>query len=250
MDLGLTSLQAKTYLALTELGKADAQKVSKLSNVARQDVYRIMPTLEKLGLVEKVIAKPTLYKATPLKDGSLMLLKEKIKQQTMLQDKIKLLLNNNKEKNVDAMIQEEATHFVVTSERKLWVKRFEKAFLEATTCEMMFPPEGVNLVLFNFFESITVSMKKGAKIRFITEKRGGEPMNAKLQTLRKNPLFEIRFASSPIEFGIAIFNGKEVNMCISVIPSEVPSLYTNNPQVVRIAQTLFESMWADAQDYS
>jgi sugar-specific transcriptional regulator TrmB len=251
MNLGLTSLQAKTYLALTELGRADAQKVSKLSNVARQDIYRIMPTLEKLGLVEKAIAKPTLYKAVPLKDGCLMLLKERIKQQTMLQNKIKSLLNNNnKETNVDATIQEDITQFVITSERKLFSKRIEKAHLEARTADMIIPADALNLVLFNSFESLETSMKKGAEIRIITGKREGESTNARLQTLKRNPLFEIRSASSLIDFAIVIFNKKEVNMCISVTPSEVPSLWTNNPRVVRIAQTLFESIWADAQDYS
>jgi sugar-specific transcriptional regulator TrmB len=65
MDLGLTSLQAKTYLALVTLGKANVQTIAKASNVARQDVYQVMPTLQKLGLGEKIIAKPIIYEATP-----------------------------------------------------------------------------------------------------------------------------------------------------------------------------------------
>ncbi|MEX2723761.1 MAG: helix-turn-helix domain-containing protein [Candidatus Freyarchaeota archaeon] len=52
-DLGLTFLQAKTYLNLAKLGKANVQTIAKASNVARQDIYRIMPSLQKLGLAEK-----------------------------------------------------------------------------------------------------------------------------------------------------------------------------------------------------
>ncbi|MCW4047841.1 MAG: hypothetical protein NWE99_09855 [Candidatus Bathyarchaeota archaeon] len=53
MGLGLTLLQAKTYLALATLGKADVKMISKASNVARQDIYRVMPVLQKLGLGKK-----------------------------------------------------------------------------------------------------------------------------------------------------------------------------------------------------
>ena len=53
MDLGLTLLQAKAYLALSQLGKATVKTISKTANVARQDVYRVMLALEKLGLAEK-----------------------------------------------------------------------------------------------------------------------------------------------------------------------------------------------------
>jgi DNA polymerase III alpha subunit len=56
MDLGLTLLQAKIYLALSKTGKATIKTISKASNSARQDIYRIMPTLQKLGLAEKIIA--------------------------------------------------------------------------------------------------------------------------------------------------------------------------------------------------
>ncbi|MGD0071128.1 MAG: helix-turn-helix domain-containing protein [Candidatus Bathyarchaeia archaeon] len=250
MDLGLTYLQAKTYLTLTQLEKAEAQKISKASDVARQDIYRIMPTLEKLGLAEKIIATPILYKAVPLKEGSLMLLQKRTKEHTTLQEKIKVLLNSDQERNINSMVHEEAPQFIITSERKLLVKRFEKAFLEVTTCEMIFPTVGLNFVLFNFFQSFKMAIIKSAKIRIITEKTEIGPLvSRKLQTLKKNPLFEIKFATSPIDFEIVIFNNKEVNMCISCIPSEVPSLWTNNPQVVKVARTIFEDKWNNAQDY-
>jgi sugar-specific transcriptional regulator TrmB len=55
-DLGLSLLQAKTYLNLAKLGKANVQTIAKASNVARQDIYRVMPKLQKLGLAEKFIS--------------------------------------------------------------------------------------------------------------------------------------------------------------------------------------------------
>src|SRR5208283_2799774 len=96
-ELGLTFLQAKTYVALVTLGEAAIKEISKVSNVARQDIYRIMPTLEKLGLAECEISKPTLYRAIPLKEGSSMMLHKMIEEDRTLREKIKLLSNSVKE---------------------------------------------------------------------------------------------------------------------------------------------------------
>ena len=56
---GLTPTQAKVYLAIAQLGLASVSEVSKVAQVRREDVYRIMPKLEKIGLIEKILNKPT-----------------------------------------------------------------------------------------------------------------------------------------------------------------------------------------------
>ncbi len=248
MNLGLTYLQAKSYLALTQLEKAGAKQISKVANVARQDIYRIMPTLEKLGLAEKIVATPIVYKATPLKDGFLMLFQKRTVEHSMLREKVKSLLNSDKEKNVDATIREEATQFIITSEKKLLAKKFQASFLEARTCEVIIPETSLSVFMFLFFEFIKVALAKGAKIRMITEEtKISSSLSRKLETLKKNPFFEIRFVSTPIIFKITVFNGSEVNMCISNT-SDLPSLWTDNPQFLNAVQTIFENEWNNARD--
>jgi sugar-specific transcriptional regulator TrmB len=90
MDLGLTCSQAKAYLALTVLKKAEAKKIARVSCIARQDIYRIMPELERIGLVEKLIATPVLYGAIPLYEGALKLHEKKTSHALMLQEKMNL----------------------------------------------------------------------------------------------------------------------------------------------------------------
>lgn len=87
MNLGLTLLQAKIYLALAQAGKTKIETISKASNIARQDIYRIMPTLQKLGLAEKIVTTPTMYKATPIKEGYYLLLQNKTQEYTELRKK-------------------------------------------------------------------------------------------------------------------------------------------------------------------
>jgi hypothetical protein len=49
----------------------------------------------------------------------------------------------------------------------------------------------------------------------------------------------LRYVEAAFEFGLAICNGREVNIAIST--KEVPSLWTNNRQIVKISQMMFEN---------
>src|SRR5208283_2660828 len=62
-SFGLTGNEAKVYLSLLQLSKASAAEIAKLANIPRQEVYRVLPRLEKIGLVEVIIDKPTKYLA-------------------------------------------------------------------------------------------------------------------------------------------------------------------------------------------
>ncbi len=69
-ELGLTLNQARIYVALLSSERLlTVKEISKITNITRQDVYRIMPSLQNNGLVEKTITAPTMFKATPLKLG-------------------------------------------------------------------------------------------------------------------------------------------------------------------------------------
>jgi len=128
MGLGLTLLQAKTYFALAKLGVADVKTVSKVSNVARQDVYRVTPKLQKRGLVEKIIATPTLYKAIPLKAGLSTLLQQRVAEDEELQEKTEVLIRNF-ENNFGSgtAVKENEPQFIITSEETLFHKRITEA---------------------------------------------------------------------------------------------------------------------------
>jgi sugar-specific transcriptional regulator TrmB len=49
IELGLSSLQAKIYCSLIQIQDPTASTVSKLSKVARQEVYRITDELAEVG---------------------------------------------------------------------------------------------------------------------------------------------------------------------------------------------------------
>jgi sugar-specific transcriptional regulator TrmB len=242
MKLGLTELQAKTYLTLTRFEKAEVKKISETSKIARQDLYRIIPTLEKLGLVEKIIATPILYKAIPLSEGTSSLFQKKSTEYSSLKSSLELIVAHPEDNSKAVAKEENEAEFVITSERKRLVSKLEKSYNEATSTDIMIPGNALNFMIFNFYESLTSALSKGAKIRVMANKADmRKGTKQKLENLKSHRNFELRYVEAAFEFGMAICNGREVNIAIS--NKEVPSLWTNNRQIVRISQMMFETQW-------
>lgn len=248
-NLGLTLLQAKIYLALSKVGKATIKTTAKASNIARQDVYRIVPALQELGLAEKIVDAPTMYKATPLKEGISILLQNKTREYTELQQQTIELLNNFHESNGKTQVEDEGQQFSVISSETLLFKRLaEKDNAVQSSIDVAGKWEGIRFMVFHRSQDFQKSMNRGIRIRVITEKHESDkPTEEQIQTLALNPLFAIRYLSAPIPVKTVIHDRTEVNMCIA-IPSvdDTPSLWSNNPQFVKIMVAYFEELWNKA----
>jgi HTH-type transcriptional regulator, sugar sensing transcriptional regulator len=64
-DLGLTSYEAKAYVALTRRDSSTAAQTARLSNVPRQRIYDVLATLVEKGLASTRPGDVVKYKATP-----------------------------------------------------------------------------------------------------------------------------------------------------------------------------------------
>jgi len=246
MDLGLTLMQAKLYLVLAKLGKAEVTRIAEASNVARSEVYRVMPALEKLGLVEKILDKTTLYKATPIKEGSSILLQNKRREYSELEKVTSSLLSNFHENDLQDL-QEENQQFKVTSEWTLLRKMHKKMILSAqTSIDMTIPEKFFQRMLFDHRRSINRAKKKGVKIRAITQKVGKIASPIEKQALEKNLFTEIKYLSYDAPFGMHIFDKKEVTLSISE-KDGVPTLWSNDSNVLKLAEAYFESLWNSTQ---
>ena len=76
LNLGLSLNQAKIYLTILKLEKTPVAKLAKFSKVRREDVYRNLPALEKMGLIERLLGKPAEVRATPISDALTFLVAE------------------------------------------------------------------------------------------------------------------------------------------------------------------------------
>lgn len=72
--LGLTTYEARVFLALQKLGSGTASEVSDLSDVPRSQVYGAAENLEERGLVESQQSRPTVFRPVSLERARTRLL--------------------------------------------------------------------------------------------------------------------------------------------------------------------------------
>jgi sugar-specific transcriptional regulator TrmB len=100
MALGLAGRQARVYLALLKTGNAaKAKAIADLSLVNRQEIYRIIDSLQQIGLVKRNLTAPTTFTATPITEATKLLLQQKTSELSVMCQKAKQLTKKLKQVN-------------------------------------------------------------------------------------------------------------------------------------------------------
>ncbi|PVX25598.1 MAG: hypothetical protein CW691_04155 [Candidatus Bathyarchaeum sp.] len=249
--LGLTFSQSRIYLSLVNSGEATAKIISKMSGVARAEVYRTIPTLQKLGLAEKVLTIPIKFKATPPKEGLAFLLKQKNMKHTELQEKTTKLIDEFTESKETKLI-EEGTEFVIIPEGKMhrrWiVKRRSKT---QKSVDVFVTPGALRYEIHNDFEQFQELLEKGVKIRYLVFSSSEIKNEVKINPyLIKNPDFQIRSIANVPLVATVVFDNKEgvlSNPTNNLLMG--PKLWSNNPHFIALVQNYFETVWKTAKEY-
>jgi len=253
MNLGLTRLQATTYLTLSKLGRAGVKEIATASNVYRSDSYRVMLSLEKLGLAEKIMSDPVSYRATPLREGFDLLMQNKTKEYVELQREATKALDSFQSSNQSIMLQSDDPHFVVCSSEKLFFRTFTDRHNGAkNSIDSIVNWRSISAGLIDFHKDMEKIIDKGVKMRTVTEKHEDDHHATKIiQDLKKNPHYELRYIPAPVPAELTIYDGAEVDLRISLangIPT--PSLWSNHAQLLEIMKTYFETIWAKSEESS
>ena len=245
LNLGLTHVQARAYMSLAKLGIADTKTVAKCSDIARQDIYRIMSTLEIMGLAEKVIAKTTKYKATPVKDGLTILLERKksnvVESEKQVQNFFTTFQDNSEKKPLEISF---SLTYEVSHLRKMHSKLAATA---ENNIDFMIPVHIDKEQIYQEAEYVKAAINRGVKIRAIGQERSVEKIGENSKVLAEDSLLKIRcLPKSAFRCGMHIFDCREITLAVSDQP--IPSLWTNSPHVVELASAYFENMWKTAKE--
>lgn len=247
MQLGLTLNQARTYLALVQSGPTTAKETSKNTHITRQDIYRVIPELQKTGIVEKQITTPTIYKATPIEQAISILLKHKIAEQKELQRKTEELLHDVKDNHAEIELQEEDSQFVIVPGKEIIVQRVKEALQKAqTSVDVVTSQKRFSRAILEFAANHKKALKRGVKIRVATEKHVAEHTALEiLRTLQKNPHFEVKYFPGPPEAIVSIIDMKQAMITSSATAhlAGTSALWSNNTSFIALAQNYFENKW-------
>jgi len=256
MSFGLTGNEAKAYLGLLQLKQANARAIAKLSNIPRQEIYRVLPRLEKLGLVEVIIGKPTKFLAVNPEEVLSELIE---RQQEILSTRISKLqeeksILENELKKVEGksagLVRPEPVHFVLISGQRLVNEKIQEMLQNAKNEVLWMSPklEIMRAVIYDRDEMLRQCVQRNVKVRVITEV---DEKNIK-EVIRLSKFCEIRHALDVTSL-ITIVDNKEliigsaVHFSRSLDSDELRhKLWTNDSSHISVMKDFFEKVWSSS----
>jgi len=251
LGLGLSFNQARVYLAILKLEKTTVGQVAKFSKVRREDVYRLLPSLEKMGLVERLLGKPTQIRATPISDALTLLVSE---EKNRFEDRLSGMRSSVQRLSLKDWKQQlpgEASIYILIAEKKaILAKTSELIGNSKKEVALIADKARIIPVLSQFSDECRLAIKKGAQIRLIFEGECPEGLlKEKVQKLIDGASVQAKFHREPLNHFI-MSDDKEALITTSKETGlgESPSLWTNNSNLIGVLRTGFESDWEKAED--
>jgi len=252
LGLGLTLNQARVYLTILRLERTAVGQIAKFSKVRREDVYRTLPSLEKMGLIERLMGKPTEIRATPISDAlTFLLAEEKIKSDERLsgmKSRVQMLSLKDWKQPLPG---EESIYILITEKKAILAKTSELIRNSKKEVALIADKARIMPVLSQFSDEFKQALRKDVQIRLLFE---GESLNGllkeKVEKIIAGVSVHVRFHCEALNHFLMsddkealITTSKESGLGTS------PSLWTNNSNLIGVLRTGFESDWKKAEEY-
>ena len=250
---GFTLNQAKVYLAIVQAGSASVGEIAELSKVYRQDIYKILPKLEKKGVTTQTLGKPIILKAVPVKKA----LKNIVSRErvTMLERIARMEARLPEFLNAISEVYEKRTgsekqepYFSLLTKDNEISNRADLLYEKAKTeCNIALSIELMDMRGPNFHNRFRTAINNGAKVRLLIEApRMVEQIGSIVERVRPdsaNFTAKLRISESPKPF--QIIDREEVWISTKLkSESGVPCvLWSNGKNIVSTYQELFERLW-------
>jgi sugar-specific transcriptional regulator TrmB len=253
-SLGLTSIQAKAYLALTQLGRAKAGEIYKNAGVARQDVYRVLEKLQEIGLIEKIVCSPIEYVPTPFCDGLTMLVERKRTEFKETEKKVEKIKDHVFSPNISEQ-KVLSQNIIATIEKDVLNTKTRRTFGTAMqSIEYVCHWSAFIAGTIELLEETRRAIRRGVKGRTMVERpKNSLTIPKSIQKLIQDYSLEIRTVDSIPFIALGIIDKKEI--IFTPMPqrnTQATTYWSKNRGFVELSNSYFETMWnkADPLDLS
>jgi len=244
-DFGLTKTQAKIYITLVPLGVASASEIAALSKIRREEVYRIIPELERLGIITRKLKVPR--KFTAIQPETAIEILTKIKLKTMKEEVDKLRKKQaelvSKLKTTELPIQRHNCSVDVIPNP--FMKGMDMTQKAKQQIDAMVPLENIKNAYLNCPKNLKEKLRKTIKMRVITESHEPDAFIKEIiqYSEASNNRIELRQVEK-LPFNLMIADDKEAIWGEFQTKNEnAQNLWTNDQTQITILKTSFESLW-------
>jgi sugar-specific transcriptional regulator TrmB len=253
MGLGLSPNQAKVYQTILKLGNATVIQIAKSSSVRREDVYRVLPALEKMGLTEKLLGKPAMIRATPVA-GALtsLILDERVKSDERIASMKAKFQEISKAKWVQPIaVGEQESLYALIPEGKAVIAKFNS--LIAGSENNIFWIDTLKEIA-HITCLLPVEIKKAmhneVEVKVIIEgSKPDESQTKQLQQALSIEPAEIMFHLQPLN-RFAIFDLKEAMISTNRknAVENSSALWTTDTNLIGVLRGYFETAWSESEE--
>ena len=244
VSLGLTSSQARVYMALVRNGPSKVSSISQSSGIHRAHLYEILRSLEKAGFVERTLGDGG-FSAAPIKESALVLIKHKQKEIAELENQVSAIVE---EPTKPTQNSENKREILLISNKNRTLNMVQKSLESCkSNLDLMHTWRRFSQLWPYFSTTFTDAMSRKVVIRQIVE-APKDIFHARLFLNRKifqNKSLELRFV--PITGGnFALIDNNK--LLLSTTSShenlgEAPFIYSNCEGLLGLFHNYFEVSW-------
>lgn len=247
--MGLTPNQAKTYIALVKSGNSTVREIAKITELARETVYRTIPALESMGIVERRLTDPITFKAVEPKNVVTLLFNRQMLKNREIKKKMYELAkelemgsfltcddSQEKDKPILTLLtgHESFSRLLIAS-----LSKAQKSFDGITT------PQYFRIEMLEAAKPFKDAVFRGVKFRHIITKTEPDLENVGDNSLRKNGLWQVRCSFNSQLIDCVIIDDKEAFIAVSSLGKNASYLHSTATNIVAMAQHYFEARWQE-----
>jgi sugar-specific transcriptional regulator TrmB len=243
--LGLTSSQARVYLALARNGSSKVTAISQATGIHRTHLYEVLKSLEEQGFVEKQLAA-ALYTPIPLKDAAQSLVKYRQQEISKLENAINHIAESLPQKH--GHHHHSKHEITLTSSKNSSLNKGLKYLRMATVQIDQMHTWRRFTQLWDFFGNAYISaLDRGIRIRQIVEFPTDRRQAQKIFSAPEfsNSRLELKFVSKT-GGNIMIMDNKKILISTSQTKEnlgETPLLFSDYEGLLGLMQTYFAYSW-------
>jgi sugar-specific transcriptional regulator TrmB len=248
-DLGLSTIQAKIYLALAKAGTLTAQEISRLSGVARPHVYQALHELSNEGLTLKTISKPELWQAISPDDCMSILMHRRISKTSELQKQTLSLKKRLKTSQILKASGDEMQFLLIPKKGAVYLEAEKMLKTVEETMDFLCLTRRMIGWLSDCLDLFEEALKRKVDCRVIMPRpKQKTGIWQPLKRLNEYSNFTLRLIPKEPKFGFSIWDQKEILMTTSTVNSSTPAttLWSNNRGLVDLCQEHFCCLWERA----
>jgi sugar-specific transcriptional regulator TrmB len=251
-DFGLTVNQAKVYLCIVQHGSTSASKISEATHLHRQDIYKMLPKLEKLGLITKTLGKPIMINAIPVETALEHLVEIETRKAnnkiSHLEAEVKNLTKAiTQQQGTESEQENERWLIPLTTDAELANTAHLKFENTKTEYDLVTTPELITRMEEHLRVHIRTMAKRGIKIRIIVESpNADDALKSTVEKIKpKRGDFETKLVCKVNSVPYQIFDNQELWVGMKrLTDSGVPcALCTNGRNIVQFFKESFEENW-------